>query len=60
VSHPTDIELIAWLDGEERSTPEHGEIACHVMACTTCAGLLLAQGDAAYELLRTSWRELTP
>jgi hypothetical protein len=60
VSHPTDLELAQWLDGDLREGPEHGEVARHVLACATCAGLLLAQGDAAYELLRTSWRELTP
>jgi len=62
--HPTDLELVEWVDGNLRGTPEHGEIARHLVACQECAGLLLGQegrnADVAYELLRTSWRELRP
>jgi hypothetical protein len=65
MAHPSDLELVTWVDGEMRGTPEHGEIARHVIACKQCAGLLLGQAkakhaDAAYQLLSTSWRELIP
>jgi anti-sigma factor RsiW len=55
--HPTDLELADWIDGKLIGD-EHGAVARHVMACHTCAGLVVAQGDAAYQLLRTSWRSL--
>lgn len=58
--HPTDLELADWIDGKLHGTPTHGQIARHVIACHPCAGLVAQQGDAAYQLLRTSWRELHP
>lgn len=64
MTHPTDSELIAWVNGKLRGKPEHGKITRHLMTCTICAGLLLGQGgknaDVAYEVLRTSWRETKP